>query len=498
VDKNTRTLSPDQNHAIKSIEKWFKNFDAKTSLPYILTGAGGTGKTTVVKEIITQLGIEHENVTFLAPTNAALNKIKETVGETANYLTVARSLKVPLLRLNITTSKLDISIPALKTTERKLNNQLNKVLQAITKEHKAKYDLRKADLNDIASDWSKKSGTSVKIEFQNVFVMNNHPKFKDNFLSEYDPHLVVIDESSMLSQKDAQELVQVGLPILFIGDPNQIGAVNGQSNKYLFEQEENRSELTTNHRSTQHIQVFTDYIKAIDDDRTLSNVLNDVSVFQSFRRTKGRNELKRAYKEAIGTKTVLAFKNDDIKLANRLIRTSLRFKGDFFEPGEQLVFLTNSDVISNSDAATFIREVSTEEIKQNVTPAVAVYAKQNGIRLIEVESHDETLRVWVSDYKIEDHTRHEIDFWQTVREKQLLDTYKKFEKLAEQHMKTGFYDNSTVHLVSFGYARTIHKAQGQEWDTIIYLDDNRKIRTNKKLLYTAFSRAKEDFIQATL
>jgi ATP-dependent exoDNAse (exonuclease V) alpha subunit len=41
----------------------------------------------------------------------------------------------------------------------------------------------------------------------------------------------------------------------------------------------------------------------------------------------------------------------------------------------------------------------------------------------------------------------------------------------------------------FGYAMTVHKAQGSEWDSVVLMDEYRPSQDRAKWLYTAVTRA---------
>ena len=43
----------------------------------------------------------------------------------------------------------------------------------------------------------------------------------------------------------------------------------------------------------------------------------------------------------------------------------------------------------------------------------------------------------------------------------------------------------------FGYAMTVHKAQGSEWDSVILVDEYRRYEQRKEWLYTGITRAAE-------
>ncbi|HJU20605.1 MAG TPA: ATP-dependent RecD-like DNA helicase [Stellaceae bacterium] len=44
---------------------------------------------------------------------------------------------------------------------------------------------------------------------------------------------------------------------------------------------------------------------------------------------------------------------------------------------------------------------------------------------------------------------------------------------------------------AFGYCMTVHKAQGSEWDSVILIDEYRKVECRREWLYTGITRAKQ-------
>ena len=87
-----------------------------------------------------------------------------------------------------------------------------------------------------------------------------------------------------------------------------------------------------------------------------------------------------------------------------------------------------------------------------------------------------------------------------------LDTKSNDPELAHQYMLVQFFDGRFARLdmtsgeaenIQLGYAMTVHKAQGSEYDTVIYVSPHRLLSfgdngfLSKNLVYTAVSRAKE-------
>lgn len=89
----------DQENAIDDIKDWYKSNKSNT---YLLKGRGGTGKTTIVGEVIKQLGIDNRRVVFSAFSNKAVkvlsNSNKDNEYKDSKYLTTAQILKLKPVR----------------------------------------------------------------------------------------------------------------------------------------------------------------------------------------------------------------------------------------------------------------------------------------------------------------------------------------------------------------------------------------------------------------
>ena len=80
--KKNFNLTDGQSLAIKKIKE-FVNSDNKV---FILTGAAGTGKTTVVKNIIEKIIEDVSEIKLLAPTNRAAKVLSNKTGILANTI----------------------------------------------------------------------------------------------------------------------------------------------------------------------------------------------------------------------------------------------------------------------------------------------------------------------------------------------------------------------------------------------------------------------------
>ena len=146
------------NYNYRSGRKWFE-----------ISGAAGTGKTTVVREIINRSHIDINKVMFVAFVGKA---------------TLA-------LRMNGLNAKTI---------------------------HSSIYDLVKTYDTD---NWG------------NVIIRNGKPVYKTKFVKkdklDGDPMLIVLDEGGMVAESMANDLLSFGVPMLVLGDKHQLPPVFGNS-----------------------------------------------------------------------------------------------------------------------------------------------------------------------------------------------------------------------------------------------------------------------------
>lgn len=149
---------------------YINDYRANVSKPWFeISGAAGTGKTTVVREIINRSGIDINDVMFVAFVGKA---------------TLA-------LRMNGLNAKTI---------------------------HASIYDTVKSYETD---------------EHGTVIIRNGKPVYKTKFIKrdklEGDPKLIVLDEGGMVAENMAKDLISYGIPLLVLGDRNQLPPVFGNS-----------------------------------------------------------------------------------------------------------------------------------------------------------------------------------------------------------------------------------------------------------------------------
>ena len=159
-------LNPQQQNAVKESYKWFKK---QNNQVFEISGPAGSGKTSIVNELVKKLNLKHEEVLFMA-----------YVGKAAMALT--------------------------------LKGNYAKTI------HSTIYDLVEVPKYDEDNNVIMKNGRVVK-----------ELKFVKKKMLDESIKLLVIDEGSMVNETIALDILSFGLPILVLGDLDQLPPVFGNS-----------------------------------------------------------------------------------------------------------------------------------------------------------------------------------------------------------------------------------------------------------------------------
>ena len=247
----------------------------------------------------------------------------------------------------------------------------------------------------------------------------------------------LIDEASMVSKDIYEDLLSYELPIIAVGDHGQLPAV-GEDAGLMLEPDVRLEEL---HRNAGPIAKFAEMLRKGGDARNWPVSMSPVDVVM-----KAAPDLLHAADQVI-----CAFNRTRVALNKAIVGRKEPREGD------RIICLDN-------DATT------------------GVFNGQQGT-LNWIDTESKTLGFMTSEdgsdlrQEIVHTVRYDPDAWNNP---------KREKKKQQRGMRIGF---------DFGYAITCHKAQGDEWNKVVVIEQRcDKLWDHSRWSYTAASRAKESLI----
>lgn len=278
--------------------------------------------------------------------------------------------------------------------------------------------------------------TKIKDERNNVarpmFTLNLQSVLKDASVK-----LIVIDECSMVDAVIGKDLESFEKKILVLGDPAQLPPVKGTG--YFTEQKPDIM-LTEIHRQARDnpiIRLATQIRKG--EKPSLGNYGESKVVPKS--------EMQRQW--VLDAGQVLVGTNDTRRAFNAQFRRLLNRTTSYPEPTDKLVCLRNNHELGLLNGSIW-------RVIQAATP-------QEDKVLIEVRDELEGVTVECEAHR-QPFVGEDVEWY--------------YKKDAEEF--------------DYGYALTVHKAQGSQWDDVLIFDESNCFRQNRaQWLYTAITRAAE-------
>jgi exodeoxyribonuclease-5 len=253
--------------------------------------------------------------------------------------------------------------------------------------------------------------------------------------------LIVVDECSMVDEQLGRDLMSFGTPILVLGDPAQLPPVQGGG---FFTEHEPDHLLTEIHRQARDNPIIR---LAMDVREGREFIRGDYGTAQVI----GREDVNQDI--VLGADQVLVGTNRTRRRYNQRLRELKGFSAAFPQAGDKLVCLRN-------DAAKGLLNGSLWKVMTSSRETV-----KPGINLLVSPEEDDPDR-GVAKIKLLkaafDSPDEEVP-WQTKKR----------------------YDD-----FDYGYALTVHKAQGSQWDKVVLFDESFAFKdTRQRWLYTAITRA---------
>jgi exodeoxyribonuclease-5 len=253
--------------------------------------------------------------------------------------------------------------------------------------------------------------------------------------------LVIIDECSMVDEQLGRDLLSFGTPVLVLGDPAQLPPISGGG---FFTEHEPDHLLTEIHRQARDNPIIR---LALDVREGREFMHGDYGAAQVIGKEDVDQEL------VLGADQVLVGTNRTRKRYNTRLRELKGFSASYPQAGDKLVCLRNDPAKGLLNGSLWKVMTSSRE---TVKP---------GINLLVSPEEDDPDR-GVAKIKLLKAQFEEPDTeipWATK---------KRFDDF------------------DYGYALTVHKAQGSQWDNVVLFDESWAFKeTRQRWLYTAITRA---------
>ena len=253
--------------------------------------------------------------------------------------------------------------------------------------------------------------------------------------------LIIIDECSMVDEELGRDLLSFGQPVLVLGDPAQLPPVKGGG---FFTEGEPDVMLTEVHRQAKDNPIIHLSMMVREGGRLEPGTYGESRIIR-------RREIDAS--TVMAADQILVGLNKTRRLYNARLRELNGYRDPMPAAGEKLVCLRNDKTKGLLNGGTWtiqaLRGIRNDFIRMDVLPDDDARR-----RSVEVAVHKAFF----------DGTEEEVPF--VLRKESDEFTY--------------------------GYALTVHKAQGSQWDDLVLFDESYAFREHRsRWLYTALTRAAE-------
>ncbi|MCM2449394.1 ATP-dependent DNA helicase [Agrobacterium vitis] len=256
--------------------------------------------------------------------------------------------------------------------------------------------------------------------------------------------LIVIDECSMVDEQLGRDLMSFGTPILVLGDPGQLPPVTGGG---FFTEQAPDYLLTDIHRQARDNPI----IQLAMQIREGKEIMH--GDYGSTARVISKNEVTQDL--VLNCAQVLVGTNKTRRRYNKRLRELKGFTADYPQSGDKLVCLRNDQVKGLLNGSLW--QVMTSS-RETVKPGMNLLIKPEDDDMDRGAAKIKLLKAAFEDV--------ETEIPWTTRKR-----YDEFD---------------------YGYALTVHKAQGSQWNNVVLFDESWAFRdTRERWLYTAVTRAAE-------
>lgn len=272
-----------------------------------------------------------------------------------------------------------------------------------------------------------------------------------------DADLIIVDEASMVDSEIWNDLLRYGLPIIAVGDHGQLPPIKGKFN--LMENPELKLEKI--HRQAEenpiiHLSIMARENGEIPVGKYAPNVMKLARSSTESQEIIG--EILQNFKK--DTLVLCGYNTTRVK-TNKYIRQALEFESEGPQVKDRVICLRN-----NHAKGIFNGMLGT-------------------IKNLTIDDKEEDRTLYSSEIEMDD----EIDLYKGII------TGEQFNNVESLNYTDKRSRYEEIDLFDFGYAITVHKAQGSQSKRVILFEERFKQMDDemwKKWLYTAVTRAEEE------
>jgi exodeoxyribonuclease-5 len=433
------TPSDNQARAIAAIKEWFAT-RTEAQQVFRLFGYAGTGKSTVLKFALEELGLE----THQSDRNGGSC--------------------VPGVVTATFTGKAALVLRRKGTSARTIHSLIYSVIEATEEEIQAAQKEIEAAENDARSliGFDRTAAEAAIEAMRQALSGMKKPRFALNPESDAGhAKLIVLDEVSMVGEEMARDLMSFKKPILVLGDPGQLPPIQGEG---AFTKDAPDIMLTEIHRQAGE--------SAIIRLATMARQGEPIGFGQYDEFVWKMPKMDVTPEQILRGGQVICGKNATRLELNNAMRRAAGFGGGSLPTGprEKIVCLKNQNDIGLINGMFLMLDDIVDEGSLYFS-ATVIDEDGNPIGSPASDGKRGRLRIYkghFEDHVALDRHRHDRD-WKEKR------------RLTE---------------ATFGWAITGHKAQGSQWENVIVWDDGlgRTEQDRRRWLYTVITRAERGLV----
>lgn len=413
---------------------------------FFFGGYAGSGKSQVVPFAIEAMGLNPEEVAFVAPTGKAAKVVGTKLRDFGIRATPTTIHKLIYLPKRANADRIQALIESINTQV--IACKLGKQQSVFYKE------------GLISAQDAEKVLLTLHKDLDRAMDNNDGPKFSLRPQEDFPEHvkLILCDEGSMVGLDLASDLAKFGRPILAFGDSGQLPPVNDH---YGFNCEKPDAFLTEIHRQALDNPIIRLATMAREDKALkLGDYGDGVKVVDRRRDTDTLN-MDRAAMVLCGT---------HVKrwTLTRNIRNALGFTESGPCAGEPLLFCKNS-----------------QKLEAMVNGTVVTNLTEHG----DLRSGEASLSLRIKDDEGGDGAEYTVTATQGLFEEHKLRKRNGYSCSSTMAFKSKKNDE---HL-DWGHVLTVHKSQGSQWDNVVLHDESGAFRDSaSRWLYTGITRAAKE------